>query len=86
MTLRMVGLGLAVMVAVPFAVTGMYRLLPYETPTAVPFLVLGAVGVPLLLRSGLKRAAGAGLLAGAALWAAALVWLFAQWGDLDRMG
>ena len=86
MTLRAVGVGLAVLAAVPFAVTGMFRLLPSEAPLAVPFLVLGAVGVFLLLRPGPKRAAGVGLLAGAGLWAGALLWLFAQFDGLDRMG
>ena len=87
MNFRAAGLCLAVLVATPFLITLMYRLLPIGGPALpAPFLVITVAGIALVWQGGLKRAAGVGMLIGGALHAVFLGWLFSQWSGIGLMG
>ena len=78
MTPRQLVVAACAALAVPFLVTGMFRL---AAPDWVVVATCAAVGCALLLRPGTTRAAGAGWLAGCALWAVALLVLLNAVGD-----
>ena len=61
--------------ATPFAMTGLYRYANADTWAPYP-LLLG--GLLLVLRPGVTRWAGAGLVAGTVAWLLFLAWLTAQ--------
>jgi hypothetical protein len=78
--------GLAV-VAVPFTVAGIYRVAPAGLPTSVPFLLLLALAVPALVKQGVSRAVGAGVLIGAGIYGVFLLWLLMILGrGMERFG
>ena len=65
-------------VVVPLFVTALFRL---DAPTWAVLAVCASVGLALVLRPGMARAAGKGWLAGCAVWAAALVLILDSVGD-----
>lgn len=78
MALRRLGVAVLAAAAVPFFVTGLFRL---SAPYWTVFAASAAVGLALVLRPGMARAAATGWLAGCALWAAALVLVLNSLGD-----
>jgi hypothetical protein len=77
--LRSVGVVLAVMVTIPFVVTGLFLVLPASTPTIAPFAALAMAGAG--LASAKRRTLAAGVLVGTAMWAVALFIIVASMGS-----
>jgi hypothetical protein len=79
-----IALFLLSVIAVPFVVTGFYRVLPEAWPlriwAVIPFVLVGATAVALIVRGGRGRFVGWGFIAGSCLYATFLVWLFVQLG------
>lgn len=65
--------------AIPFAVTGIYRILPDSVPggfwLSTPFVVLALVAGGLWLLPSVPRSISGGIRVGLVAWAAVLAWL-----------
>ncbi|MDP9067963.1 MAG: hypothetical protein M3N53_06420 [Actinomycetota bacterium] len=83
--LREIVFGILAAVSVPFVITGLFRILPFTTPTWVPFVLIAVATLGLWRLRIVPTAVLIGVGAGLVTHAGFLLWLFSMW-SVDPVG